>query len=112
MAKGSYKQSFGKILASKSYGKFDIKNVLIFEPITSFSAQLDMDVQSSGTLQTNVSVSIPNFGASIDLMNGKNSKAAGFLPAITQSVEPTREITATARISLPISVCIPEPYSS
>jgi hypothetical protein len=112
MAKGSYKQSFGKILASKSYGKFDIKNVLIFEPITSFSAQLDMDVQSSGTLQTNVSVSIPNFGASIDLMNGKNSKAAGFLPAITQSVEPTGEITATAGISLPISVCIPEPYSS
>jgi hypothetical protein len=71
-----------------------------------------MDVQSSGTLQTNVSVSIPNFGASIDLISGKNSKAVGFLPAITQSVEPTGEMIETAGISLPISVYIPEPYSS
>jgi hypothetical protein len=83
MANGSYKQSFEKILASKSYGKFDIKNVLVFDPMTSFAMQLDMDVQSSGALQTNVLVSIPNFGASVDLMSGKNPKAAGFLPAIS-----------------------------
>jgi hypothetical protein len=83
MANGSYKQSFEKTLASKSYGKFDIKNVLVLDPITSFAVQLDMDIQSSGTLQTNVLVSIPNFGASVDLMRGKNPKAAGFLPAIS-----------------------------
>jgi hypothetical protein len=67
-----------------------------------------MNTQSSETLQTNASVLIPKFGASINFIANKNLKAVGFLPDITQSIAPDGKITTTTEISLPIQVCIPQ----
>lgn len=103
-AEGSYKQSFEKTLASKLYKPFNITSVLTFQPVIAFIAQLDVDVQSTGTIETKVGVSLPNFGATLDFKDSTKSKAAGFQPAFNTSLVPTGQITASLGVALPITV--------
>ena len=56
-------------------------------------------------------MTIPNFSANVDLVNGSNSVVQGFTPQFVKVFEAKAEISATAGLGLPLSigVCIDIP---
>ena len=73
-------------------------------PEISLAAEVELGVSLAVQVLAGVNMSIPNFSANIDLVDGSKSISQGFTPQFEKIFEAKAEISTNAALGLPLSI--------
>jgi hypothetical protein len=99
-----YKDSFKKPIFSTGLPGFSVPNIITVGPVVSLSAELDVEATAQGQLLAAIALDIPNFDATLDLLDSTKSSSSGFHPVFTKNFTATGEISLSAAFGLPLKV--------
>ena len=103
-AEAEYEKTVKAELASAGLPGFSIPKVLTVGPVVSLAAELDLGIKGQGQFLVGMAMDIPNFAATLDLVDSSNSASSGFTPVFTRNFSAKGEISATAGLGLPLSI--------
>lgn len=105
-AQASLSQTFTYPIAQVGVPGFSIPQIITVGPEIALSAEVELGVSLAGQVLAGVRMTIPNFQANLDLVDGSKSGSSGFTPQFEKIFEAKAEITATAGLGLPLSVAV------
>ncbi|KAL8669726.1 MAG: hypothetical protein Q9168_005695 [Polycauliona sp. 1 TL-2023] len=85
---------------------FSIPGFIIVGPSLSLAAVAELNVSLAGQVLTGVQMEIADFAATVDFVNGSNSKSANLVPRLTPVFNATAQFSATLALGLPLSLGI------
>ena len=81
-----------------------VSGLFTIGPEIALAAEVDLGITLAGQVLAGIKMTIPNFSANVDLVNGSNSVAKGFTPQFEKVFQAKAEISATAGLGLPLSI--------
>ncbi|EKG21794.1 hypothetical protein MPH_00713 [Macrophomina phaseolina MS6] len=103
-AEGQYKNTFKKTITSDGLPGFSIHNVITVGPVVAMDASLALDIKAQGQILVGGSAEINNFYAKLDVVNSDQTTATGFKPTFNSKFTAAGQISADARVGLPLTV--------
>ena len=83
---------------------FSIPQLFTVGPQVTLDAEVALGVTLAGQVLAGVNMSIPNFSANLDLVDGSKSVSNGFTPQYNKIFEAKAAISATAAFGLPLGI--------
>ena len=83
---------------------FSIPGIFSIGPEVSLAAEIGLDITLAGQLLAGVKMTIPNFSANIDLVDGSKSASSGFTPKFEKIFQAKAAISARAALGLPLGI--------
>ncbi|KAF9633619.1 hypothetical protein BFW01_g4513 [Lasiodiplodia theobromae] len=103
-ADGTYNNKFKKNIASYGAPGFSIPNVISVGPVMTMDASLTLDIKAQGQILVGAEAAITNFYAKLDIVNKDQTTIKNFKPTFTTKFTASGEISADARVGLPLTV--------
>lgn len=104
VAEAEYKNTFIKQLMQETVPELTIPGILAVGPVYTISAELDLDAKAHGQILATIAMDIPNFAATLDLVDSSKSSSSGFNPTFTKSFTAAGEIDVSANFGLPLDL--------
>lgn len=82
----------------------EIPEILVIGPYINLDADVNVDVKASGNIMMQVGASMPNFQATVDLLDKSKNTQSGFTPQWTKKFDAKGEITVTTTLGLPVEL--------
>ena len=83
---------------------FSVLGIIIVGPSLSLAAIAELNVSLAGQVLAGVELEIANFAATVDFVNGSNSKSVNLVPTLTPVFNATAQFSATLALGLPLSL--------
>lgn len=83
---------------------FSVSGLFTIGPEIALAAEVDLGISLAGQVLAGIKMTIANFSANVDLVDGSDSLAQGFTPQFEKIFEAKAEISATAGLGLPLSI--------
>lgn len=103
-AQVQYNQKFTKQIANIGLPGFSIPKIITVGPVVTVGTELDINAQATGQLLVGVAMDLPNFQATLDIVDSTKSGSSGFTPVFTKNFTASGEIDITIGFGLPVSV--------
>ncbi|KAL8682577.1 MAG: hypothetical protein Q9224_006763, partial [Gallowayella concinna] len=97
-------QTFDYPIAAVGIPGFSVPNIIIVGPSLSLTAIAELNITLAGQVLTGVEIEIANFEATVDFINGNQSRSANFLPRTTPIFNATAQFSAAFALGLPLSL--------
>ncbi|KAL6719024.1 hypothetical protein ACLMJK_003259 [Lecanora helva] len=98
------KETFNSPIAQAGIPGFSVSGLFTVGPAIALYAYSEVGVSLAGQVLAGVSLNIPNFGTTLDFVNGQNSKSVGFTPQLTPTFRATAQFSGNVAFGLPVSV--------
>ncbi|KAL9082507.1 MAG: hypothetical protein Q9159_006365 [Coniocarpon cinnabarinum] len=82
----------------------EIPEILVIGPYLNVDASASVSMEAEGKMLMEVGASMPNFEATLDLVDGSNNKASGFEPQWTHKFDVEGATTVTVTLGLPVEL--------
>lgn len=105
-AQFEYKDTFSKPLFSAGLPGFSIPAVITIGPVVSLAAEMTLEAKAQGQLLAAIAMDMPNFDATLDVINFSKSSATGFTPVFTNTLTAKGEVALSATFGLPLKVAV------
>lgn len=105
-AKAELKKEFPFPIAQVGIPGFSVSGLFTVGPVVELSAEVALGISLAGQVLAGIKMSIPNFSAYVDMIDGSKSSIQGFTPQFEKVFEAKAEISATAGIGLPLAIGI------
>jgi len=99
-----WEKEWEKELFSKGLPGWSIPGIVTLGPKISLSGKFTLSVEAEGQLLTGASLTWPDFQATLDLKNPRNSNQKGWTPMIDHVFQVHGGVKATAALGLPVSL--------
>lgn len=83
---------------------FSIPNVITVGPEVTLDLTADFSVSAEGQLLAGITLSLPDFGANLDVFDPSRSTSHGSVPEVHRIFNATGTLTATASLGLPLGL--------
>lgn len=85
---------------------FSVSGIITVGPVIKLDAEAGFGVSLEGQVLAGIKMTIPNFSANLDLVDGSKSESKGFTPRFEKIFEAKAKISATVALGLPLSIGI------
>lgn len=97
-------QIFDRPIAAFGVPRFPIPSIIIVSPSLSLEAIVELDITLAGQTLIGVGLNISNLSATVDLVDGSNSRSSNLVPRATPFFNARAQISATLVLGLPFSL--------
>ena len=99
-------QVFDQPIAAVGIPGFQIPGIIIVGPSLSLAAIAELNITLAGQVLTGAQLTIANFAATVDFVDGRQSKSSNLTPQLTPIFNATGQVAATFALGLPLSLGI------
>ena len=82
----------------------EIPEILVIGPYINVDASVSVDMKAAGDIMVQVGASMPNFEATVDLLDQSKNKQSGFTPQWTKKFDASGSVTVSTTLGLPVEL--------
>ena len=103
-AKTAFEKTLTFPIAQIGVPGFSVPGIITVGPVIKLEAEAGFGISLEGQVLAGVKMTIPDFSANLDLVDGSKSVSNGFTPQFQKVFDAKAKISATAALGLPLSI--------